>query len=300
MVYILMATYNGEGYIQKQIDSVIHQTYQEWKLLVHDDGSTDRTLEIVREFDDKRISILEDGVVFGSSTGNFLHLTRYVGAEATYFCFCDQDDLWAPEKIEVQLSTIAKFEDHGVPICVYSDLSLIDEKDSLIHASFWRYSSINSRPSFMFLFLENSLTGCTMMMNRKVLDYLRGVSHMDVVQHDWLIGLICASDGVLEPISKPLVNYRQHTRNEVGARRQQIAEHLLSRGVVSRLRKIFKLRGKIIKQLREVRESVVNPASKRVISRYVEKLWLYKPVFIGQGLYRSKTVIGSIAKVILY
>ena len=100
MIDILLATYNGERYIETQIRSLQAQTYGQWRLLVHDDGSTDHTLDIVRRLaaDDARISLLDDGVQFHSAAQNFLHLIRHSTAP---FCICcDGDDVWLAPKLE--------------------------------------------------------------------------------------------------------------------------------------------------------------------------------------------------------
>ena len=87
-VAIVMATYNGEKYIAQQIDSIIAQTHQDWQLLVHDDGSSDSTMQIVAEYEkqDSRIRLIDDGVQFHNSSANFIHLLKNVDDKAEYIC----------------------------------------------------------------------------------------------------------------------------------------------------------------------------------------------------------------------
>ena len=90
---ILMATYNGAKFIASQIRSLQNQTFTDWKLLIHDDGSTDGTIEILNFFcaNDKRINIINDGIQFHNCALNFMHLLKY--SDATFCIFCDQDDI---------------------------------------------------------------------------------------------------------------------------------------------------------------------------------------------------------------
>jgi len=94
MIEILLATYNGEKFLQEQLDSILHQTFQDWRIVAHDDGSTDATLEILQQFQlehPSKIHILDDGLSFGSARDNFEHLMKHAAAD--YIMLCDQDDV---------------------------------------------------------------------------------------------------------------------------------------------------------------------------------------------------------------
>ena len=97
---ILMATYNGGEYIAAQIRSLQNQTFSDWHLIVHDDGSTDDTMKIVNDFCkiDNRIEVLDDGKSFHGPAGNFVHLMK--SSTAPYMIFCDQDDIWLEDKLQ--------------------------------------------------------------------------------------------------------------------------------------------------------------------------------------------------------
>ncbi|MHB9334492.1 glycosyltransferase, partial [Fusobacterium polymorphum] len=99
-IEILMATYNGEKYVGEQIDSIIHQTYKNWKLLIRDDNSTDKTLEILKEYEkkDKRIKIIEDKKGNLGFVKNFEELLN--NSKEDWVMFSDQDDYWLENKIE--------------------------------------------------------------------------------------------------------------------------------------------------------------------------------------------------------
>ena len=100
-IYILLATYNGEKYIKAQIHSLLCQTYEDWNLLIHDDGSNDNTVNIIKKLQEKdeRIILIEDGIKCGGAGANFLHILKNYST-ADYITFCDQDDIWLETKIE--------------------------------------------------------------------------------------------------------------------------------------------------------------------------------------------------------
>ena len=131
MIDILLATYNGAAYIREQIDSILQQTVADWHLLVHDDGSTDGTVDIVREYvqTDKRIRLVEDGERHLGVAKNFLHLLKYSTAE--YAMFCDQDDIWIDNKVEVMLGVIAD-KDNTRPQAVFSNAYLWNAEQGVL------------------------------------------------------------------------------------------------------------------------------------------------------------------------
>lgn len=300
MIYILMATYNGEKYIEDQLESLLNQTFTDWKLLIHDDGSTDATLEILKKYTDSRIFLINDGVRFKNSTENFLYLSRMVDDDADYFCFCDQDDVWEKTKLETQLKVIQNTDMRDGPVCVYSDLRVVNSSGATIHNSFWTYSGINRNPDFYSLFLENSVTGCTMLMNKVVLNYLKKMDGKKIIQHDWCIALICAAEGRLVKITTPLVNYRQHERNVVGAKKQNTLKNILSRSIFNRIKKLENLKKRIEVQLAEVGTTLSNMASINEIHRFIGPRWLWKPYFIAKGCYSSRGILGYITKIFFY
>ena len=123
MVDILMATYNGEAFVEEQVQSIINQTYTDWRLLVHDDGSTDKTMEILHRLaeEDERVVVIEDGVQHLGVAKNFIHLAKQ--STAAYCMFCDQDDVWLPNKVEKMVHAIEQYN-QGVPQVVYTNAFL--------------------------------------------------------------------------------------------------------------------------------------------------------------------------------
>ncbi len=224
-----MATYNGERFIREQIESILNQTYQNWRLLIHDDGSSDRTLDIIKRYSSKypeKIILIEDGVKCGGAKENFAHLIEitkrgFINAY-DYIMFADQDDVWLPEKIELTLEKMiymeAKFN-YTPPLLVHTDLKVVDSNLNLISESFWNFQKINPlRNSLNYLLFQNTVTGCTVMINKKLLNLLTEIPK-EAIMHDYWIALIAAAFGQICPISEQTILYRIHNANNWGARK---------------------------------------------------------------------------------
>lgn len=222
MINILLSTYNGERYLAQQLDSIIAQTYMDWKLYVRDDGSTDDTLRILEQYSkqDKRIAIMPDSGNVGARRSFERLLTQY--DKADYFAFSDQDDVWLPDKLELSMKVMkeAEMAHPDTPVIVHTDLQVVDEQLQLIAPSFWRYGGIV--PGILdvnihYLAICNSVTGCTMLMNKAA----RQVAlpfNPDVFMHDaWIAIAVLAAGGKVLPIPQPSILYRQHTDNVCGA-----------------------------------------------------------------------------------
>ncbi len=219
MVAILMATYNGETYVAEQIESILSQTFSDWVLYIRDDGSTDKTLDILESFRNKcdKINIITDDYKCKGAKWNFMHLLEIIDAD--YYMFCDQDDIWLPNKIEVSLSALLKKEQVGSPSLVCSDLIVVNQSLVTIYHSFWSYMKLN--PNLLvqrkFAISCNLFTGCTMMFNKAAKEISLPV-HPAMILHDYWVGLnVIANNGNISVISEPLILYRQHQNNVCGA-----------------------------------------------------------------------------------
>lgn len=203
-----MATYNGESYVENQILSLIGQTHKEWKLLIHDDGSTDATVQIIKKYQklDFRIHLLEDNIKCGGAANNFLHLLKHSSAE--YIIFCDQDDIWMESKLNVLFSKIKNTTEPVAVYCnaySYDGVKITANKVSLIK----RDKLENS------LFLNSGVQGCSLMFNKLLLDKLIDYPAY-VYMHDHYITIGAISFGKLLYIEESLMLYRQHNNNVTG------------------------------------------------------------------------------------
>ena len=145
MVDILLSTYNGERYLKQQIDSIIGQSFSDWRLIVRDDDSKDRTRELLEEYSfayPQKIKIITDSYGNIGVIKSFEELLK--NSNSDYIMFCDQDDVWLPEKIRMSLQTLKdkEHENLNIPILLFSDLTVVDESLNVINNSFWSYSNI--------------------------------------------------------------------------------------------------------------------------------------------------------------
>jgi len=220
-IQILMAVYNGEKFIEEQLRSIINQTNTEWELLIRDDLSTDSTLNIILEYYKNyhdRIRIIDNhGIRYGAA-GNFMELLKISDSE--YVMFADQDDVWLPDKIDKTLSTMKRLEEKegkDTPLLVHTDLCVVDENLNLISRSMWKMQKINPQfKSLNRLLIQNNVTGCASMINKKLVEMSKQFSY-GIIIHDWWIALIASCFGEIEYINNPMILYRQHNYNEVGA-----------------------------------------------------------------------------------
>lgn len=222
---ILLSTYNGENYLREQLDSVMAQTYSGWTMLIRDDGSTDATPAILREYCEKypdRINLLPaDGQNRGPKN-SFAFLLQQTDSE--YIAFCDQDDYWLPAKLETCMAELKRAESRygkTTPLLVFSDLRLVNEKRETIHASFLAFSGLDAGwAQNNTLLCRNVAPGCSMLFNR-ALALRAGEIPEAAVMHDYWMMLFARYAGHIHFIPQPQVAYRQHGSNSLGADRQQ-------------------------------------------------------------------------------
>lgn len=219
-VQILLATYNGGSYIEEQLISLFNQTYQDFEVLIRDDGSKDNTLEIVSQYQKKypnRIHLISDNQKGLGPSGNFCELMKH--STADYIMFCDQDDIWLPYKIEITLNKMLELEKNeiDVPILVHSDLKIVDENLKVLKESMSQAQKLcSNKNEFNQLLIQNNITGCTMMINKCLKEIASSVPK-EAIMHDWWLGLVASSVGTIGYIDQALILYRQHGRNDVGA-----------------------------------------------------------------------------------
>ena len=220
---ILLATYNGAAFLNQQLGSIESQTHRNWRLIVRDDGSTDKTPEIIEAFRARhpdKVVVLRDEDGNLGLVRNFSRLMEHAGAD--YVAFCDQDDVWKPEKLEHSLQKMRALEaKHGPegPLLVFTDLTVVDEDLQVVHPSFWRYQGVRPKRcnALIRLLLLNVVTGCTALMNRPLVEKSMPIPGGAVV-HDWWVALVAAVFGAAGYIVQPTVLYRQHGKNISGAR----------------------------------------------------------------------------------
>jgi glycosyltransferase, family 2 len=233
---ILMATYNGEKYLVEQLDSIINQTYRNWNLLIRDDNSTDKTLEIIQNYHkkDKRIKILKDNKGNLGIVRNFEELLK--SSESEFIMFSDQDDIWVENKLDMYLKMIEKIKNKG--FMIHSDAILFDKnKSNILKDTFISKKAINK--GLENVFFNYFVQGATILISKEIKNFILPFPK-EVYLHDRYIHLI--SELFFERIfvNKALIYYRQHGDNQIGAK-NTIRELLLKRYFDERDRQLIKI-----------------------------------------------------------
>ncbi|WP_419308078.1 glycosyltransferase family 2 protein [Chromohalobacter israelensis] len=214
-----MATYNGEKHLGEQIDSIIAQSYQNWELLVSDDGSSDATLKILKEYakKDSRIKIVNE-TRQGGVVDNFAKALEFVSSD--YIMFCDQDDVWLGNKIEALMQVMNRKEaelDKSTPILIFSDRTVVDENKELISESAFAYQKVSPEYNLdqRFLFWRSTVFGCSTIFNKALYDAAMPMPSY-VPMHDHWFALNATQHGCVVIYQKTTMMYRVHMNNVVG------------------------------------------------------------------------------------
>lgn len=218
-IAILLAAYNADKYLGEQIDSLISQTNQDWTLFIRNDGSRDNTSEIISEYCSKYNNIIEvdrGGENLGCRN-NFFRLLEVV--ESDYYMFCDADDVWFNDKIEISLLRMQELElvNFNKPLLVHTDSAIYDIDLNLVAQSFWKTVNINPDKflSFNLICICCCVGGSTMLLNQKVKDLVFPLENNNLI-FDYWIAINTVKNGVISTIHMPTKKYRQHNSNVCG------------------------------------------------------------------------------------
>ncbi len=219
-IAVLLATYNSEKYIREQLDSILNQTYKNISITVSDDFSKDSTVKILEEYlkDHENISIIKSETPLKSAQANFWFLLKNA-PKADYYMFCDHDDVWKNEKIQKSLNKMLEIESEEKPALVHTDLFVVDKNLSLISDSMFSMQKLSKTQTLENTLIQNNVTGCTMMINGALRDLaLKKQDTENMLMHDWFLAILCLATGFVGFVDEPLILYRQHGNNEVGAK----------------------------------------------------------------------------------
>lgn len=226
IVNILLATYNGDAYLKSQLKSIENQTYNNWYLIVFDDHSSDNTMKILEDFKNAhldKVCIKRNEVPTGCAKNNFFSILKSKLIKPGYIMFCDQDDIWLPNKIEKSYKTILEIEnnDTTTPALVYTDLLVVDENLNQISNSFFSYvKTYDYIPSLSKCLIQNNMAGCTSIINYKLYELVTKTDNINnILMHDWWILLLALCTGKVGLLNEPTIQYRQHHNNSIGAKK---------------------------------------------------------------------------------
>ena len=199
MISVCIATYNGERFIQEQIDSILCQLSSDDEIIVSDDGSTDDTISIINSIDDKRIRVIE-GPRKQSPTSNFECALK--ASKGDYIFMSDQDDVWKPNKVKICMEWLQRYD------CVVSDAEVTDSSLNPLYPSLYAIMQVRQGRIYNTIW-KNGYTGCCMAFRRNVLEASLPFPK-DIPMYDIWIGNVAAYKYNVKFIPDTLIYFRRH------------------------------------------------------------------------------------------
>lgn len=210
-IVILLSTYNGEKFLDTQLDSIARQTVDaEIQIVARDDGSADGTIDLLRLWQNR----LNISIIRGKNVGpknSFLKLLA-AAPEAEFFAFCDQDDIWLPNKLKAAVLQL-KNQPTDIPLLYFSNLILVDKNGNDLHDT---YLKETPKINLGTLFVRNPAAGCTIVFNQPALDMWKKSQIYATTLHDTLMTRICYLNGKVIYDPHSYIHYRQHDANFAG------------------------------------------------------------------------------------
>lgn len=238
---ILLATYNGERFIADLLDSLLSQTQADFRVLARDDGSSDATVGILQEFEARfggRLQIIGDGSPTGSPTLNFEVLMR--ASTADYVLFCDQDDVWLPNRVQESLRMLTEAEatfGAETPVFVFNDLVPVDANLKKVAESYWEFKKINPAMARRLAasLITSPILGCSCGINRALLNRALPI-HPQATNHDWWTLHVAIMFGQVVWSAEKTVLYRLHGGNSSQQQRVRARDYARSTAVFAKVR----------------------------------------------------------------
>lgn len=277
LIHILMATYNGERYLPEQLASIAGQTEGQWKLHVRDDGSADGTWQMLQDFSAKhpgKVELARNGERLGAKE-NFARLLGEVQEPGDY-AFCDQDDVWEPEKLEILQEKLRKLENRKevLPALVYSDAAVINQAGEVVSESFVGQTGVllPEHRVMESLLLCNFVQGAAAMWNGRLQEILgRHAMPEEALMHDWWLALVAAGHGKIGYVPEKLSRYRQHGDNVVGGFDRQAWHGTVRRKLrTGRIRRLVESNHQMLDLRRQQAEAYERLYGDRRVGRYLE------------------------------
>ena len=273
-LHVLLSTYNGEKYLQEQIESILKQEDVEISLLIRDDGSCDNTIKIIENLKKKNFNIT---YYSGNNLGpakSFMDLVNKSGDNFDYYAFSDQDDVWRPKKI---ISAINKLKQTNKPSLYMSALEIVDENLNFIETK-----QADGNFSFEGEMIKNFATGCTQVFNKDLMKIIKSYMPNYIIMHDsWITRVCYAIGGDIIIDSNSNILYRQHQGNVLGYQDEGF-QKLKRQFKIAFLNKVC-MRVNIAKELKNGYENLLTSNAREVIDSLISyphdkkaKKWLLK------------------------
>ncbi len=211
MIAILLSTYNGEKHLCEQLDSIIHQSYKNFRIYIRDDGSTDNTTQIIQEYERKYPQHI---IPIRDTKGNIgvrkSFETLMKKAKADYYCFCDQDDYWEPEKLQVYVDALKK----DIPHLFFCNMEVVDSFLNHSNSNFLKENYFSEKDIKNIMF-RGYIPGCAMAFNDLLKQLYLSYEFKNGL-HDTNIYILAQLLGYVNYTEQILIKYRIHDSNTIG------------------------------------------------------------------------------------
>jgi len=257
MISIALCTYNGEKFLQEQLDSIEQQTMLPHELVVCDDRSSDSTMEILKAFKEK----VSFPVHIHQNETNLGALKNFEKAinlcQGKWISLCDQDDRWLPSKLEILSRKMEQMEaaaGERTPILIHTDAIVGDESLNKIAGSLWGFQGTYPQKGHCLsrLLVQNVVTGCTALFNQALWSRAFPIPEKAVI-HDWWLALVASAFGKMGHLPESTIIYRQSGENVIGAKKWTLL-------IALRLLFDLKSRGSVIQANKEISNRIRNQA----------------------------------------
>ena len=237
-VSVAMAAYNGEKYLKEQLDSILKNLNEDDEIIVCDDGSTDKTLEILKKYaaKDSRIKVYKNSKL--GVKKNFEKAIEY--ARGNYIFLADQDDIWEANKVDKVLKA---FNDNGCSLVIH-DAVVVNENLKRINNSF--FSLRKSKSGILKNLYKNSYIGCCMAFKSAIKKYILPIPN-NIEMHDQWIGILNEKYGKSFFLPEKLIKYRRHNANTSSMKHYKISKMIRNRAIflkemIRRIRYVKKIK----------------------------------------------------------
>ena len=295
-VTVLLAAYNGEAYIRQMIESILSQDHKDIRIILSDDNSTDATASILDAYAAEYPHIIthyRSGLRFGCAQKHFMHLLQ-VYQDRPYIMFCDQDDVWHPDKVSITLKRMKELEQiTSCPVLVHTDLRVVDRDLNTINDSFCSLSGLNgNRLALNQLLVQNVVTGCTVMVNSALARLAcSGLVCERMIMHDWWLALLASCCGRSAFVPESTIDYRQHGNNSVGAKNVYSPIYLFKRLRSSSMRQAMKSAAAQADSFLKAYSHFLSEDQKEVISAFAltkdQNIFLRDKTYLQYGLLKN-------------
>lgn len=224
-VAVLMSTYNGEKYLRTQLDSILNQVGVDLKIYIRDDKSSDSTPSILKEYSDKYDNIIwYSGTTNKGACGSFLELMSQK-REEEYYALADQDDIWDHDKLISAITMMKNYPDN-IPLLYHSNLRIVDCDGTFLRNSHVKPMISGAKYSYLS---DVFVTGCTAVYNKELSNYAVEIKPTVFSMHDTWLYIVASMMGMCIYDFTPHINYRQHSKNVIGARKKRISIESIKR-----------------------------------------------------------------------